>query len=127
MTAEMPRDWLIRKGGYFYRPGFCGYTTEKDQAGRYTEAEARREAAVEPWHMKAIHESEWPDTPKTDGTVSASTHTRAMEALKQARRDIRNAWGAITSNQVEDKDVAGQLKAALSRIDATLAKAKEQS
>lgn len=54
-------EWLIRKDGYFYRPNCQGYTTHKHEAGRYSEAKARAEAAVEPWHMKAIHESEWPD------------------------------------------------------------------
>jgi hypothetical protein len=121
--AETPRDWLIRKGGYFYRPDFCGYTTRKDQAGRYTEAEARSEAAVEPWHMKAIHEGEWPDTPKTDGTVSASTHTRAMEALREAREvlaEIRD--GYLADQSAEQQFVWAQRRAitALSRIAAIL-------
>jgi len=53
-VAEGPDAWLIRKGGYFYRPNCQGYTTIKAEAGRYYEAEARREAAVEPWHMSAI-------------------------------------------------------------------------
>jgi cell division protein FtsB len=52
------REWLIRKGGYYYRPRFCGYTTSPAEAGRYTKEEAEREAAVEPWHMKAVHENE---------------------------------------------------------------------
>lgn len=38
------REWLIRKGGYFYRPKCFGYTTHKVEAGRYTRAEADREA-----------------------------------------------------------------------------------
>lgn len=32
--------YLIRKGGYFYRPNAQGYTTSKAEAGRYTLAEA---------------------------------------------------------------------------------------
>jgi hypothetical protein len=52
------REWLIRKGGYYYRPRFCGYTTSPAEAGRYTKEEAEKEAAVEPWHMKAVHENE---------------------------------------------------------------------
>lgn len=49
-----PRDYLIRKGGYYYRPGFSGYTAEISAAGRYTRTEAEREAAIEPWRMQAV-------------------------------------------------------------------------
>lgn len=58
-----PREWLIRKDGYFYRPNCAGYTTSKFEAGRYTKSEAEREAAVEPWHMKAIHQDDVEDDP----------------------------------------------------------------
>lgn len=47
MTSE-EREYLIRKGGYYYRPNCSGYTTSKFEAGRYTKAEADREATVEP-------------------------------------------------------------------------------
>jgi hypothetical protein len=46
MSAE-PRDWLIRKRGYYYRPDRAGYTASWHEAGRYTEAEAKAEATVE--------------------------------------------------------------------------------
>lgn len=59
----MKKEWLIKKGGYFYRPNKCGYTTSKLEAGRYTKEDAEREAAVEPCHMSAIHESDVPDPP----------------------------------------------------------------
>ena len=36
---------VIRKRGYFYRPGWCGYTASIHEAGRYDEHEARRHAA----------------------------------------------------------------------------------
>ncbi|MAB00141.1 MAG: hypothetical protein CMN87_12285 [Stappia sp.] len=55
------RVWLILKGGYFYRPNRAGYTTRKAEAGRYTHLEALAEAAVEPWHMSAVHESVAPN------------------------------------------------------------------
>lgn len=55
------REWLIRKDGYFYRPNCQGYTTSKFEAGRYTREKAEAEASVEPWHMKAVHQDEWPD------------------------------------------------------------------
>lgn len=43
MTAtETPMGgrYLIRKGGYFYRPNAQGYTVSKAEAGRYTLEEA---------------------------------------------------------------------------------------
>lgn len=57
---------------------------------------------------------------RTPGTpvqyVSATTHQRTVEALREAEKAIRNAYGAITSGQTEDKDAAGTLRAALARI-----------
>lgn len=61
--AAQKRDWVIRKGGYFYRPNCSGYTTDIGEAGRYTEKKARAEAAVEPDNIRAAHESEFPPSP----------------------------------------------------------------
>jgi hypothetical protein len=55
--ADLAR-WLIVKRGYFYRPNRSGYTQSKARAGRYTEAEARREAEIEPASMSAVHEDD---------------------------------------------------------------------
>jgi hypothetical protein len=35
---------LIRKNGYFYRPGWCGYTSSLSEAGRYWRSEAEAHA-----------------------------------------------------------------------------------
>lgn len=35
---------LIRKRGYFYRPGWCGYTASINEAGRYDRYVAQRHA-----------------------------------------------------------------------------------
>lgn len=59
----MSTDWVIRKAGYFYRPNRAGYTQEISAAGLYTEAEAKAEAAIEPWHMSAHPASEFSDKP----------------------------------------------------------------
>lgn len=35
--------FAVEKGGFFYRPNSCGYTSSILEAGRYTEQAARRE------------------------------------------------------------------------------------
>ena len=82
MTTEEPREWLIRKGGYFYRPNCAGYTTSKVEAGRYTKAKAEAEASVEPWHMSAIHQSSVPDEPSIVGLYEE------IAALKAERDEL---------------------------------------
>lgn len=56
LAEQLPRrEWLILKGGYFYRPDRSGYTRDVIAAGLYTEAEAKAEAAIEPDCMSAVH------------------------------------------------------------------------
>jgi len=64
MTDAEPREYLIRKNGYFYRPNRAGYTLEKVAAGRYTKSEAEREARIEPENVAVLHESDEPDAPR---------------------------------------------------------------
>lgn len=40
--------WLIKKGQYYYRPNWSGYTGTTLDAGRYTREQADREALIEP-------------------------------------------------------------------------------
>jgi hypothetical protein len=47
------REWVIRKRGYFYRPNRAGYTSNINEAGRYTQAEATAEERVEPMLITA--------------------------------------------------------------------------
>jgi len=47
-------NYVIRKGGAYYRPNCQGYTHHIADAGRYTRERAEREARIEPWHMEAI-------------------------------------------------------------------------
>lgn len=63
MRTEGPDAWMIRKGSYFYRPNCQGYTDNKHEAGRYTEAKAKAEASVEPWHMSAVLADDVPNPP----------------------------------------------------------------
>lgn len=41
----MSETVVIRKNGYFYRPGWAGYTASVLEAGRYFRAEAEAHAA----------------------------------------------------------------------------------
>lgn len=41
----LQRQWVVMKGGYYYRPKAGGYTGFLEHAGRYTEEEAKRHAA----------------------------------------------------------------------------------
>lgn len=52
-------QWVIRKRGYFYRPNRAGYTDDINQAGLYSEQDARAEAAIEPWQISAHHVDEF--------------------------------------------------------------------
>lgn len=76
------RDWVIRKGGYFYRPNSQGYTTDIGEAGLYTEDEAKAEAAIEPDNMRAAHESEFPPSP-LQSALNAIEDLRAQLAAKK--------------------------------------------
>lgn len=60
-VEEVKREWLLRKNGYFYRPHSAGYTALKDEAGRYSEAEARRHCGTAQG-VDMVHESQVPDT-----------------------------------------------------------------
>ncbi len=54
--------------------------------------------------------------------LSLSARVGELEkALEDARKTMRNARGAIESNQIDDKDVRRQLTTGIERIDATRA------
>jgi Lar family restriction alleviation protein len=88
VAKEGASAWLIRKGSYYYRPNRCGYTASKAEAGRYTEAEAKREAAIEPWHMFAI---------LADDVPGPSTHPLDAAAISAEADD----FGALSVRIVE--------------------------
>ena len=87
LRAKLPppdASWLVRKRGYFYRGESSGYTGAKSQAGRYTEAEAKDIASIEPDCMSALRASEWPDDPMT---LSPEVLRRLLDALASLRAE----------------------------------------
>lgn len=106
------REWLIRKNGYFYRPNRAGYTLEKVAAGRYTRAEADREASVEPENFTVLHESEVPDAPEVDQLKASLSqlHQRIAEANRSAGEweDLhRELFDAVMSCADPENKVCG--------------------
>lgn len=90
------REYLIRKGGYYYRPNSHGYTTRKVEAGRYTKAEADAEAAVEPWHMSAIHQDEIPDEPEI------IDRDKRIEALEREVKELRVGIAKLDDERTDE-------------------------
>jgi hypothetical protein len=94
MDDMADRDWVIRKNGYFYRPGRCGYTQEICAAGRYTEAEAKAEARVEK-------------------SISAHLATEFRPVYTPADTDFRNIVAAIGAGiDADEKTMAALAQAA---------------
>lgn len=88
------KEYLIKKGSYFYRPNSQGYTSFKFDAGRYTKADAEKEAAIEPWHMQAIHQDDVPEETAPD---------KEFAKMKQALANWRDEVGKLHS-QIARKD-----------------------
>lgn len=114
METDAP-VWLIKKGGYYYRPNRSGYTREVSAAGRYTRVEADREAAIEPWCMSVEREPE-------------PTIDRVMLALRSARTLI----DSLRANDFERYTIAGIAdtmddaeRAAIAEYDVVLAQIDE--
>lgn len=111
-TTE-PRDHLIRKGGYYYRPNRCGYVLDPFRAGRYTKSEAEREAAIEPWHMQAVPValiSALQDIVPSD----LDFHLRCVtSALEQAQDCIHGETPEDCSPEDAARDVLDTVRAAL--------------
>lgn len=91
--ADAPKTWVIRKRGLFYRPDRCGYTSCIYQAGRYAEAEARQEAAVEPETMSAHPASEF------EGKPPAALAERHAEIAKLRAENDR--WQRVAGRHLD--------------------------
>ncbi len=98
------KEYLIKKGSYFYRPNSQGYTSFKFDAGRYTKADAEKEAAIEPWHMQAIHQDDVPEETAPD---------KAFSELKQTLDHWRHEVGKLHSRIATKDEQIDRLKAAI--------------
>ncbi|MBB3980122.1 hypothetical protein GGQ64_005369 [Rhizobium azooxidifex] len=89
--------------------------TERLEASLATERAAREAAEKE----RDEHAAAFAVLDDSEQVLQARV-SRLEAALGQARTSMRNARGAIESNQVEDKDVHRTLTDAMGRIDAVL-------
>lgn len=112
---EGPGSWLIRKGGYFYRPNCRGYTTRKEEAGRYTEAKAKAEASVEPWHMSAVLADDVPDPPHVHDKRDAEIARLSQEA-ERLTKDLQAAMREVSAAGRARGEAEGKLAAAEARV-----------
>jgi hypothetical protein len=104
--------YLIKKGAYFYRQKYQGYTNFKFDAGRYTKEQAEAEASVEPWHMSAVHEDDVPDTQDPDKFIAG-----LRAEIAELKRQI------VTAQKVDEQQTADFIKdrAEIARLRAAIA------
>lgn len=99
-TGEAPRDWVIRKNGYFYRANRSGYTQEIVAAGLYTEAEAKAEARIEgiTAHRASEFIADMPDI--------VSTLTRERDQAREALAPFAKVLDAMEhDNQLCEEEI----------------------
>lgn len=112
--------YLIRKGAYFYRPIGCGYTVNKDEAGRYTRAQA--EIYTYPNgpdgprdDMSYIHEDDVPDTQAQhrERAAAAAAWLAAMEVAVCIVNETEFPANGGEAEHDACADFAGDVEAAL--------------
>ena len=85
------RDWLILSLKWshdelvWYATGSAGYTKNLLRAGRYTEAEAKRQAAMHPGVLDAVHFEVAMSLAQT--WVTVTNGTEQMERLRKRMAD----------------------------------------
>lgn len=80
-------DWLIRKGGYFYRPNAQGYTASIQEAGRFSEVEARAHAAASSGEVTAHSADDFPIEAGELERLRAALRKIASECLEAEREE----------------------------------------
>lgn len=96
MTAETPapREYVIRKGGYFYRSAAAGYTAAICAAGRYTKEDAEKHQDPETG-VTVHHISEFP--PVLDAYAALQ---RAVEIAEEAREEWDKAPSGMRAGKI---------------------------
>ena len=74
---------VIRKGGLFYRPKACGYTSDILEAGRWSEADARHHINPDAGVTIHLFSDYWPPVDKTQTSELIQELTRENEQLRQ--------------------------------------------
>lgn len=107
-TSQQPTDgYLITKRGLYYRPGAMGYTGLRDNAGRYTLAEAQDHA--DPLSgVSYVHESQAPEvSPKCFDDVARD---HLMAKLTEARARCTALHKALTPSAETKAAYIGEVK-----------------
>lgn len=69
-------DYVVRKGGYFYRPNAAGYTASVFEAGRWSKEEADKYAAG--CEGVTIHRADEFDAPEAESDATYEAITRSI-------------------------------------------------
>jgi hypothetical protein len=105
----MSDEWVIRKGGYFYRPSAQGYTSSLAEAGRWSKADAEDHITN---GVTIHHVSEFPaslsSAPQvTDDAVDAALSTwfsieGKENSMRADMRRVLEQFAASAPSAVED-------------------------
>ena len=116
------QDYLICKRGYWYRPNRSGYTSLDYEAGRYTRSEAEREAAIEPWQIRAVPIASLPES----SVLTLTTRAERAEAGQAKAIDERD-WAAKEAlAYLEERDASHADNARLRAENAGLREGNER-
>jgi hypothetical protein len=105
MTEPTDRDrevYLVRKGGYFYRPNAQGYTSNPDEAGRYTWEEAWKHShpngddgpcdGIDIVHVREVASPRAQIERDTIARLAAQSGVSGFDLLERADAAKADAW-----------------------------------
>jgi len=116
MRKAMARDYVLVKRGLYYRPNSMGYTGVLDEAGRYTEAEAKAQTE----HCDGITARLASEAPRFSDACWTETRVKTVQGdLARAEAEIArltgerdDALGAAALNLAQLKNWRRQAEAA---------------
>lgn len=116
-TGTPTHPYVLLKRGLFWRPGDMGYTSRIEEAGRYTEEEARERA----------HDDGEPVTMRlaSEFTVPVAEQLSAVQRdLSTARKELAEARAEIANSNILLRAGAAQLKSSTEAITTANAEAE---